>query len=80
MFAQRLGAFVPRDRVPEVWAGVTALFREYGYRRSRNHARLKFLVKDWGAERVREVLERRVPRARAAARRAAAPAGADGRP
>lgn len=58
MFAQRLGAFVPRERVPEVWAGVTALFREYGYRRSRNHARLKFLVKDWGAERVREVLER----------------------
>ena len=41
-----------------MWAGVTALFREYGYRRSRNHARLKFLVKDWGAERVREVLEK----------------------
>jgi len=58
MFAQRLGAFVPRERVPEVWAGVTGLFREYGYRRSRNHARLKFLVKDWGAERVREVLEK----------------------
>jgi len=58
MFAQRLGAFVPRERVPEVWAGVTGLFREYGYRRSRNHARLKFLVKDWGPERVREVLEK----------------------
>ena len=57
MFAQRLGAFVPRQRVPEVWAGLTGLFREYGYRRSRNHARLKFLVKDWGPERVREVLE-----------------------
>ena len=57
MFAQRLGAFVEPDRVAEVWAGVTGLFREYGYRRSRNHARLKFLVKDWGAERVREVLE-----------------------
>ncbi|HET6712281.1 MAG TPA: nitrite/sulfite reductase [Actinomycetota bacterium] len=57
MFAQRLGAFVPRERAPEVWAGVTSLFREYGYRRSRNHARLKFLVKDWGPERVREVLE-----------------------
>jgi len=41
-----------------VWAGVTSLFREYGYRRSRNHARLKFLVKDWGAEKVRDVLER----------------------
>ena len=58
MFAQRLGAFVPRGRVPEAWAGVTGLFREYGYRRSRNHARFKFLVKDWGPERVREVLEK----------------------
>ncbi len=57
MFAQRLGAFVEPDRVADVWAGVTSLFREYGYRRSRNHARLKFLVKDWGAERVRDVLE-----------------------
>jgi sulfite reductase (ferredoxin) len=57
MFAQRLGAFVEPSRVPEVWEGVITLFREYGYRRSRNHARLKFLVKDWGAERVREVLE-----------------------
>ena len=43
----------------EVWAGVATLFREYGYRRSRNHARMKFLVKDWGAAKVREVLERK---------------------
>ncbi|HMA46172.1 MAG TPA: nitrite/sulfite reductase, partial [Frankiaceae bacterium] len=40
--AVRLGAFVPPDRVPQVWAGVTGLFRDYGYRRSRNRARLKF--------------------------------------
>jgi sulfite reductase (ferredoxin) len=58
MFASRLGAFVPPGRAAEAWGGVTALFREYGYRRSRNHARFKFLVKDWGAGRVREVLER----------------------
>jgi sulfite reductase (ferredoxin) len=58
MLAQRLGTFVPRERVPEVWAGVTSLYREYGYRRSRNHARFKFLVKDWGPVRVREVLEK----------------------
>jgi sulfite reductase (ferredoxin) len=58
MFGQRLGAFVEPARVPEVWVGVTSLFREYGYRRSRNHARMKFLVKDWGAVRVREVLEK----------------------
>jgi sulfite reductase (ferredoxin) len=56
--AQRLGVFVEPERVPEVWAAVTALFRDYGYRRHRAHARLKFLVADWGPERVREVLER----------------------
>jgi sulfite reductase (ferredoxin) len=58
MLAQRLGAFVPPERVPEVWAAVTSLFRDYGYRRLRSRARLKFLVADWGAERFREVLER----------------------
>ena len=59
MFAVRLGAFVEADRVAEAWAGVATLFREYGYRRSRNHARMKFLVKDWGAAKVRDVLERK---------------------
>jgi sulfite reductase (ferredoxin) len=58
MLAQRLGAFVPPDRVPAVWAGVASLFRDHGYRRLRGRARLKFLVADWGAERFREVLER----------------------
>jgi len=57
MFAQRLGAFVPPDRAVEVATGITQLFRDYGYRRSRTKARLKFLVKDWGPERLREVLE-----------------------
>ncbi len=55
--AQRLGAWVPRDEVPEVWAAVTTLFRDYGYRRLRHRARIKFLIADWGAERFREVLE-----------------------
>ncbi len=57
MFAQRLGAWVPLQEVPEVWAGVVSVFRDYGYRRLRNRARLKFLVADWGPERFREVLE-----------------------
>ena len=56
--AQRLGAWVPLDEVPEVWAGVTRIFRDYGYRRLRTRARLKFLVDDWGAPRFREVLEK----------------------
>jgi sulfite reductase (ferredoxin) len=57
-FAVRLGTFVEPDRVPDVWAGVTGVFRDYGYRRQRNRARLKFLVADWGPERFREVLEK----------------------
>jgi sulfite reductase (ferredoxin) len=57
-FAQRLGAFVEPDRVPDVWGAVTSTFRDYGYRRQRNRARLKFLVADWGPERFREVMEK----------------------
>ncbi|ADI06131.1 putative nitrite/sulphite reductase [Streptomyces bingchenggensis BCW-1] len=53
----RLGAWVPLDEVPEVWAGVIGIFRDYGYRRLRTRARLKFLVADWGAEKFRQVLE-----------------------
>ncbi len=55
--AVRLGAWVPLDEVPDVWAGVIGIFRDYGYRRLRNRARLKYLVEDWGAARFREVLE-----------------------
>jgi sulfite reductase (ferredoxin) len=55
---QRLGTFVEPDRVEEVWAGVCSVFRDYGYRRSRMHARLKFLLADWGVDRFREVLEK----------------------
>ncbi len=58
MIAQRLGTFVKQEQVPEVWAAVASLFRDYGYRRLRHRARIKFLVADWGAERFREVLEK----------------------
>jgi sulfite reductase (ferredoxin) len=57
MLAQRLGVWVPLDEVPEVWLAVTHTFRDYGYRRLRHRARLKFLVADWGVERFRTVLE-----------------------
>ena len=58
MIGKRLGAFVRPDQVAEVWAAVTSIFRDYGYRRLRHRARLKFLMADWGPERFREVLER----------------------
>jgi len=57
MIGKRLGAWVPLDEVPAVWAGVISVFRDYGYRRLRHRARIKFLVADWGPERFREVLE-----------------------
>ncbi|MEU8633446.1 nitrite/sulfite reductase [Amycolatopsis sp. NPDC048633] len=57
MLGQRLGAWVPRDEVPDVWEGVISIFRDYGYRRLRSRARIKFLVKDWGAEKFRQVLQ-----------------------
>ena len=56
-FAERLGVFVRPDEVSDVWEGVVSVFRDYGYRRQRNHARLKFLMADWGPAKFREVLE-----------------------
>lgn len=57
MLAQRVGVWVPLEEVADVWAAVVGIFRDYGYRRLRSKARLKFLVKDWGVEKFREVLE-----------------------
>ena len=57
MLAKRLGAWVPLAEVADVWSGVIAIFRDYGYRRLRTRARLKFLVADWGVEKFRNVLE-----------------------
>ncbi|MFE2373207.1 nitrite/sulfite reductase [Streptomyces sp. NPDC059398] len=53
----RLGAWVPLDEVPDVFEGVISIFRDYGYRRLRTRARLKFLVADWGPEKFRQILE-----------------------
>ncbi|MER5490318.1 nitrite/sulfite reductase [Streptomyces sp. NPDC002490] len=53
----RLGAWVSLDDVPDVYEGVIGIFRDYGFRRLRNRARLKFLVADWGPEKFRQVLE-----------------------
>jgi sulfite reductase (ferredoxin) len=58
MFARRLGVFVTAEQVKEVWTGVTSIFRDYGYRRLRTRARVKFLMADWGPEKFREVLEK----------------------
>ncbi len=60
MFGKRLGAWCSPDQVEDVAVGITTVFRDYGYRRARNRARLKFLVDDWGPVRFREVLEQEI--------------------
>ncbi|MFI9560175.1 nitrite/sulfite reductase [Nonomuraea endophytica] len=57
MFGKRIGVFVRPDQVADVYGGVIGIFRDYGYRRLRHRARIKFLVNDWGPEKFREVLE-----------------------
>ena len=57
MLAQKLGVWIPLDEVADAWEGVTSIFRDYGYRRLRSRARLKYLVADWGVAKFREVLE-----------------------
>jgi sulfite reductase (ferredoxin) len=58
MLAARMGVWIPLEEVADAWAGVASIFRDYGYRRLRSRARLKFLVADWGVEKFREVLEK----------------------
>ncbi|MGQ0839579.1 nitrite/sulfite reductase [Actinokineospora sp.] len=57
MIGQRLGAWVPLDEVADVYGAVISVFRDYGYRRLRHRARIKFLVKDWGVAKFRAVME-----------------------
>jgi len=47
---KQLDLFVRPEEVLKVAVGVTTIFRDYGYREKRHHARLKFLVADWGPE------------------------------
>ena len=59
-FAQRLDVFVKPEQILDVCKAVTAIFRDEGYRSRRNHARLKFLVADWGAEKFLQAMIERL--------------------
>lgn len=60
MLAQPLGVIVPPEKAADVCEAIVGLFRDEGYREKRNRARMKFLVKDWGAEKFRDTLESRL--------------------
>lgn len=60
-FGQRLNAFVKPEQIIEVLAKITEIWRDTPeYREKRHHARIKYLVHDWGAPKLRQVLEDRL--------------------
>ncbi|MFD2615585.1 nitrite/sulfite reductase [Paenibacillus gansuensis] len=54
--ARQMDMFIRPEEVLKVAEGVTVIFRDHGYREKRHHARLKFLVADWGVEKFQEKL------------------------
>jgi sulfite reductase (ferredoxin) len=58
--AQPLG-FVPTAHGVEAVRLVAAIFRDHGNRSDRRHARLKYLIAEWGIQRFREEFQRRAP-------------------
>lgn len=56
-----LCATVTAARAPQLVAAIAGLFRDSGHRQRRDHARLKFLVADWGADRLHAEIEARLP-------------------
>lgn len=54
--SKQLDIFVSPQNVLNVAAGVATIFRDYGYRESRSHSRLKFLVNDWGTDKFKDYL------------------------
>jgi ferredoxin-nitrite reductase len=56
-FSRSLDVWVPPEQAADIGAGMSALFREHGDRDDRFNARIKFLVDEWGTEKMREVLQ-----------------------
>lgn len=50
--AVKLDLFAGAEQVVMVASAVASIFRDFGYRTARNHARLKFLAADWGADKI----------------------------
>jgi len=55
-----LDVFVSSEDAAELCSQITLVFRDYGSREARNKVRLAFLIDDWGVEKFRAEVERRV--------------------
>ena len=59
----RLGSpvgFVPTSKLIEVASAIVTIQRDHGDRTNRRHARMKYLIDDWGLDRFVRELERRL--------------------
>ena len=52
--------FVQPQEVVEVFKTIIGIYTDFGYRDNRNKNRIYFLVKDWGIEKFREEIEKRL--------------------
>ena len=57
MLAEKLSFFIRPEETLSVIRAVAFIFRDFGYRESRTHCRLKFLVQDWGKEKLEKTIE-----------------------
>lgn len=53
--------FTTTERAPAVVKAIVAVFRDHGNRTDRKHARIKYLVEDWGIDRFRDEVEALLP-------------------
>ncbi|MEO6055137.1 MAG: nitrite/sulfite reductase [Chthoniobacterales bacterium] len=58
--SQTLPVWIAPDQVWTVTKAISELFRDEGYRAKRNRARFKFLVADWGVEKILAWVEERL--------------------
>jgi precorrin-3B synthase len=59
---RRLDLFALPEEAADVCRAITEIFRDEGNRTKRTRARIKFLVDEWGVERIRAEVERRLGR------------------
>jgi sulfite reductase beta subunit-like hemoprotein len=59
---RRLDVLALPEEAAEICAAITEIFRDEGKRTKRTRARIKFLVDEWGVERLRAEVERKLGR------------------
>lgn len=60
-FLAQAVCYITPDQLPAAAEGVIKLFRDNGNRADRKRARLKYVLKDWGIDKFRQVLQSYLP-------------------